>query len=87
MSEDGVIREIKPVTTDDVPGVLHEALSEAVAGKVRGVIVLMAYHGSTKLRHLHGGSINLAEVQHIIDHMKWQHFHSEHGHGLDHEGP
>lgn len=76
--EDGVLRELKAVTSDDVPAVLHEALSLAVQSKLRGVVVLMAYHGSPKLRHLSGGTINLGEVALMVDHWKWQHFDAEH---------
>ncbi len=74
VSEDGAIREVKPVTSDDVPKVLHSALSDAVAGKLRGVVVLMAYHGGGSLVHLSGGTIHLSEVSLLVDHWKFRHF-------------
>jgi len=77
VSDDDVLREVKPVTSDDVPKVLHEALSLAVQGKLRGVVVFMSFHGSTQLRHVQGGHMNLAEVSITVDHWKWQHFLSE----------
>lgn len=74
MTEPGVLHEVKPVTSDDVPAVLHDALGLAVAGQIRGVVVLLAFHGTTKLEHVAGGEISIAEVALLVDHWKFEHF-------------
>jgi len=77
VSEDGGVRELKPIASHDVAAVLREALVLAEAGKLRGVVLFMSHMGTTQLRHVQGGHMNLAEVSIIIDHWKWQHFQSE----------
>ncbi len=79
MSEDGGVRELKPIASDDVAAVLREALALAEAGKLRGVVLFMSHMGTSQLRHVQGGYMNLAEVSIVIDHWKWQHFQAESG--------
>lgn len=68
------IREIGPVTSDDVPAALRQALDQAVDGKLRGVVILMAHHGSVRLTYATGGTFNIAEASLLLDRLKFDHF-------------
>ena len=66
------MRRVKPVTHDDVPKVLHDALSEAVQGKVRGVVVLLCYHEGLRMEHMTAGTMSISETSYLMDAWKWR---------------
>lgn len=64
---DPPIRKVVPVTDEDVPKTLHEALSEAVQGEVRGVVVLLFYHDGHRMEHMSAGDMSLPDVFYLFD--------------------
>lgn len=73
------LREIRPVTSDDVPGALRAALDQAVDGTLRGVVILMTHHGTQRLTYATGGHWNIAEIGLLIDRLKFDHFCDQRG--------
>lgn len=58
----GNVRAFVPETDDGVPRVLREALDLAVTSKLRGVVILMRFHGKDGYDHRAAGDLDLGDI-------------------------
>jgi hypothetical protein len=65
------VRPFVPVTDDAVPAMLREALDLAVAGKLRGIVVLLAFHDRTPMVNLTAGDLSIADAVLLLE--SWKH--------------
>lgn len=68
------VRPLRPQTDDAVPAVLREALDKAVAGELRGVVVMLAYHDRTPYEHLTAGDLSLGDMLVLVESWKFAQF-------------
>lgn len=82
MSEDlpggpGSLHQFVPQTSDDVPARLREALDLAVTGKLRGVVVLLAFHDRTPMRQFTAGTITIGDAMALLEYWKHEMLHQQ----------
>lgn len=71
------LRQFVPQTSDAVPALLRGVLDLAIAGKLRGVVVLYAFHDRSPMGQGTAGDLSLAEAVLLLEHWKHQMLHGQ----------
>ncbi len=65
-SEGGNLRPLVPITDDAVPGLLRDALDLAVTSRIRGVVVMLAFHDRRPAEIRSAGDLSEADVAWLL---------------------